>query len=154
MGRACVYSHLQNAITSSCSLLHLRGRNRFALPPLICANNQKRSFAAMPGAIRRNKFVTLCSLALRSRRSFASCRKITRTLSDEIVTPCPFHSRQARNPSPHEDLFVKIATGAFITLTTPLWIPLWILLLPFRHRRERRKREKDLAQAALWAKIQ
>jgi predicted nuclease of restriction endonuclease-like (RecB) superfamily len=51
-----------------------------------------------------------------------------------------------RNPSPHEDLFVKIATGAFITLTSPLWIPLWILLLPVRHRRERRKREEAFVQ--------
>jgi hypothetical protein len=58
-----------------------------------------------------------------------------------------------RNPSPHEDLFVKIATGAFITLTSPIWIPLWILLLPFKRRRERRKREERLAQAALRAKM-
>jgi hypothetical protein len=58
-----------------------------------------------------------------------------------------------RNPSPHEDLFVKIATGAFITLTSPIWIPLWILLLPFKRRRERRKREEDLAQSALRAKM-
>jgi hypothetical protein len=58
-----------------------------------------------------------------------------------------------RNPSPHEDLFVKIATGAVITLTSPIWIPLWILLLPFNRRRERRKREEALAQAALRAKM-
>jgi hypothetical protein len=58
-----------------------------------------------------------------------------------------------RNPSPHEALFIKIATGAFITLTSPLWIPLWILLLPFKRRRERRKREEDVAQAALRAKM-
>ena len=58
-----------------------------------------------------------------------------------------------RNPSPHEDLFVKIGLGAFITLTSPIWIPLWILLLPFKRRRERRKREERLAQAALQAKM-
>ena len=58
-----------------------------------------------------------------------------------------------RNSPPHQDLFIKIATGAFITLTSPLWFPLWILLLPFRRRRERRKREEDLAQAALRAKM-
>jgi hypothetical protein len=53
------------------------------------------------------------------------------------------------NPSPHQDLFVKIATGAYITLISPLWIPLWILLLPLKLR----KREEDLAQAALRAKL-
>jgi hypothetical protein len=58
-----------------------------------------------------------------------------------------------RNPSPHQDLFVKIATGAIITLTSPIWIPLWILLLPFKRRRERRKREEDLAQEVLRAKM-
>ena len=58
-----------------------------------------------------------------------------------------------RNPSPHEDLFVKIGLGVFITLTSPIWIPLWILLLPFKHRRERRKREERLAQTALQAKM-
>jgi hypothetical protein len=58
-----------------------------------------------------------------------------------------------RNPSPHEDLFVKIGAGAFNTLTSPIWFPLWILLLPFNRRRERRKREERLAQAALRAKM-
>lgn len=58
-----------------------------------------------------------------------------------------------RNPSPHEDLFVKIGLGVFITLTSPIWIPLWILLLPFKRRREGRKREEHLAQAALQAKM-
>jgi hypothetical protein len=69
--------------------------------------------------------------------------------------PLPALSIQGkrRNPSPHEDLFVKIAAGALITLTSPIWIPLWILLLPFNRRRERRKREESLAQAALWAKM-
>ena len=69
--------------------------------------------------------------------------------------PLPALSIQGkrRNPSAHEDLFVKIATGAFITLTSPIWIPLWILLLPFKRRRERRKREEALAQEALRAKM-
>ncbi|MFM8831103.1 MAG: hypothetical protein ACKOHM_08880 [Spartobacteria bacterium] len=69
--------------------------------------------------------------------------------------PPPAISNQGkrRNSSPHDDLFVKIATGAFITLTSPIWIPLWILLLPFNRRRERRKREERLAQAALHATI-
>ena len=40
-----------------------------------------------------------------------------------------------------------------ITLTSPIWFPLWILLLPFKRRRERRKREERLAQAALRAKM-
>jgi hypothetical protein len=58
-----------------------------------------------------------------------------------------------RNPPLHEDLFVKMATGAIITLTSTIWIPLWILLLPSKRRRERRKREERLAQAALRAKM-
>ena len=58
-----------------------------------------------------------------------------------------------RNPSPHEDLFVKIGAAALITLTSPIWIPLWILLLPVKGRRERRKREERLAQEALRAKM-
>jgi hypothetical protein len=58
-----------------------------------------------------------------------------------------------RNSSPHEDLFIKIGAAALITLTSPIWFPLWILLLPFKRRRERRKREERLAQAALRAKM-
>jgi hypothetical protein len=54
---------------------------------------------------------------------------------------------------PREGWTVTIGLGAFITLTSPLWIPLWILLLPFKRRRERRKREEDLAQAAIRAKM-
>ena len=54
---------------------------------------------------------------------------------------------------PSDGWTVTIGLGAFITLTSPLWIPLWILLLPFKRRRERRKREEDLAQAAIRAKM-
>ena len=52
-----------------------------------------------------------------------------------------------RNPSPHQDLFIKIAAGAIITLTSPIWFPPWILLLPFKRRRERRKRERIIHRA-------
>lgn len=56
---------------------------------------------------------------------------------------------QRKSLQPHDDLFIKIATGAFITLTSPLWIPLWILLLPFGRRRKRQKLEEHLVQAAI-----
>ena len=69
--------------------------------------------------------------------------------------PPPALSIQAkrRNPPQHENLFFKIATAALITLTSPIWIPLLILLLPFKRRRERRKREEDLARAAMRASL-
>ena len=60
---------------------------------------------------------------------------------------------QRKSSQPHDDLFIKIATSAFITLTSPLWIPLWILLLPFGRRRERQKREEHLVQAAIRASM-
>jgi hypothetical protein len=72
-----------------------------------------------------------------------------------MIFPPPTLSIQGkrRNPSPHEDLFVKIGAAALITLTSPIWFPLWILLLPFRYRRERRKREEDIIRAALQASL-
>jgi hypothetical protein len=54
---------------------------------------------------------------------------------------------------PFEGWTNAICLGVFITLASPLWIPLWILLLPVRYQRERRKRKERLAQSALRASM-
>lgn len=56
-------------------------------------------------------------------------------------------------PYPEGNWLDKIIGVTVLALTSPIWFPLWILLLPSRRRRERRMHEEELAQAALREKM-
>ena len=50
---------------------------------------------------------------------------------------------------PYHGWSVAIIGGAFIALTSPQWVPIWILHLPFRLYRERKEKKERLALQAL-----
>jgi len=52
-------------------------------------------------------------------------------------------------PEPYYTWSIKIVGGAIIVLTSPLWIPLWIVHLPFRLFRERKENKERLDRQAL-----
>ena len=52
-------------------------------------------------------------------------------------------------PKPYHGWSAVVIVGAFIALTSPLWIPLWTLHLPFRIYRERKQKKERLARQTL-----
>ena len=54
-----------------------------------------------------------------------------------------------RYPYPERSRLHKIVGVTILTLTSPLWVPVWILHLPFRLFRERKEKKERLARQAL-----
>jgi len=54
-----------------------------------------------------------------------------------------------RHPYPERSRLNNFVGVAMLTLTSPLWVPLWILHLPFRLFRERKEKKERLARQAL-----
>jgi len=52
-------------------------------------------------------------------------------------------------PYPEGNWFNKIVGVTILTLTSPLWLPIWILYLPFRLFRERKEKKERLARQLL-----
>ena len=64
----------------------------------------------------------------------------------------------ARNPnkwfSPRqEDILIKAAAAAFILLTCPIWIPIWIVMMPYYYLTGRLSRKAPPAREALRASM-
>ena len=54
-----------------------------------------------------------------------------------------------RYPYPERSRLNKFVGVTILTLTSPLWVPIWILHLPFRLFRERKVKKESLSRQAL-----